>query len=134
MAFFNKRKYDKPSYRKVPYAKLSEFRYNNSRDGGNHPNYVFGWTPDDRYLSIGITTSPPKKGRNTKFKYEQLSQKVNPNLRNSTKTKPDYICVNSVHHNKTDCYGNVKSNWSFSNKDKKLVDSVIENHKKTLKK
>ena len=123
--------YSTPTYEKGFYAKMSEFRYNNSRDGGRHPNYVFGLTPDDRYYSLGITTNPPKSGTKAKYKYQKLHNKVDPNPKNN---KPDYICTNNVHHNTTESYGKVKEGWKFSKEDKKIVDGIIKKHKQILEK
>lgn len=128
--------YSSPKYEKRFYLPLSEFRYNNSKDGRNHPNYVFGYIPvgteemkKDMFYSIGITTDPPTKGPNAKkYKYKKLSKKVDPNPKPKYINKPDYICINSVHKNNTKCYGKVLNGWKFAEEDKKVADDIIDKH------
>ena len=104
------------------YEPRNEFRYNNSRDAGSHPHYIFG-EKDGKYLSLGITSHPKKE-------YPYYSLTKNPNPKDSRKS---YI-QKKPFKTKKKYYGKSLFGWSFTSDDMHTVRHITKKYKKHKKK
>lgn len=102
------------------YKPKNEFRYNNSKSGAGHPNYVFGET-NTSYKSLSITHSPDKR-----YKHVQLQNNPNPkDGRNAyLELKPKTA--------RKEYYSVPLSGWNFSKPDMAVVRHTTKKYKKAM--
>lgn len=100
------------------YEPLDEFRYNRSKQAGNHPQYVFG-RKGKRLRSVGLTTHPKKEYAHTK-----LSKNPNPNDH-----RDSYIQF-QVFKTQEKLYSAPLSGWEFANEDKAIARHIKKQFKK----
>ena len=104
--------------KKKKYIVRNQFRYSKSREAGYHPHYIFG-EKGDRYISLGMTTHPPRGSKVSKIK--------SPN--------PDYHGDQFVQHKiftmkKTSFANKRKNGWSFHADDLPLIRHFKKKYKR----
>ena len=100
------------------YKPKNEFRYNNSKSGVGHPNYVFGET-NTSYKSLSITHRP-----NILYKNVLLSVNPNPN------DKSDAYLELKPKTARKEYYSKPLIGWNFSKVDMPIVRHTTKKYKK----
>lgn len=101
------------------YKPKNEFRYNNSRSGKGHPNYVFGET-ENKYKSLGLTTHP-------KEKYHYIKLPDNPD---KSDKRYSYVEVKPKTASKR-YYSEPLNDFKFSKNDMSIIRQLIKRYKKS---